>query len=241
MKKMSWLLIATVGLAGCVSAGKYKKLEADNKAQIAAAQKELADAKQSNAALTQEMDDLKRLNSTLNTQADDLKKANEESKAEYKNMMGKLQQEVSDGNLKVTQYQNMLTVNVAEKLFFDSGSATLKKSGQVVLKKVGEALSQYKDKVIRVVGHTDNIPLGKKYQEVFPSNWELSVMRATNVVRFLQDECAIAPENLVASGRGQYEPVAPNDTPEGRQKNRRIEIMLIDKSMVAAMQTPQSK
>src|SRR5437773_6840260 len=94
--------------------------------------------------------------------------------------------------------------------------------------KVGEELKGYDDKVIRVVGHTDNVPIKTK---VFPSNWELSVARATNVVHYLQ-EVGIPPDRRIASGRAEYQPVAENDTPDGRKKNRRIEITLIDKNLV---------
>jgi chemotaxis protein MotB len=75
------------------------------------------------------------------------------------------------------------------------------------------------------------VPISGNLQKVFPSNWELSAARATTVVRFLQDT-GIPPERLVATGRAEYAPVAPNDNPEGRQKNRRIEITLIDKGVV---------
>jgi chemotaxis protein MotB len=124
----------------------------------------------------------------------------------------------------------MLTVDVAEQLFFDSGRAALKDSGKKVLKEVADAMQDYADKAIRVVGHTDDVPISKAAQKVFPSNWELSAARATTVVRFLQ-EAGIAPGRLIATGRAEYAPVAPNDSPEGRQKNRRIEITLIDPSL----------
>jgi len=81
------------------------------------------------------------------------------------------------------------------------------------------------------------VPVSKPLQDKYPTNWELSVARATNVVRFLQD-VGVPPERLVASGRGEYDPVASNDTPEGRQKNRRIEIMLIDQSLENEMSKP---
>ncbi len=125
----------------------------------------------------------------------------------------------------------MLTVDLAEKVFFDSGKATLKPGGKAVLKKVAEALKGYKNKLVWVVGHTDNVPVAKSLKTRFPSNWELSVARATNVVRFMQ-ESGVPPERLVASGRSEYDPVGPNDTSEDRQKNRRIEIMLIDRGLV---------
>jgi chemotaxis protein MotB len=126
-------------------------------------------------------------------------------------------------------------VDLAEQIFFDSGRATLKAGGKKVLKKVGDALKGYQDKIIRVVGYTDNVPVAKSLQGRYPTNWELSVARATTVVRFLQD-AGVPPERMVASGRGEYDPVASNDTPEGRQKNRRIEIMLIDQSLANEMQ-----
>jgi chemotaxis protein MotB len=134
---------------------------------------------------------------------------------------------VKKGELQVRQYKDMLTVDVAEQLFFDSGRADLKDTGKAVLKKVGEAIKGYNDKVVRVVGHTDNVPIKTK---TFPSNWELSVARATTVVRYLQ-ETGVPPDRMVASGRAEYQPVADNDTPEGRKKNRRIEITLIDRNL----------
>ena len=124
----------------------------------------------------------------------------------------------------------MLTVDVAEQLFFDSGRATLKDTGKDVLKRVADAIKSYDDKAIRVVGHTDNVPISGALQKTYATNWELSVARATTVVRFLQ-EAGIEPERLVATGRAEYAPIAENDSPEGRQKNRRIEITLINKNL----------
>jgi chemotaxis protein MotB len=171
---------------------------------------------------------------------DSLRKAQAEALSRYDGLVNQLAQEVDKGNLQIKQYRNMLTVDVADKIFFDSGSAEIKETGMIVLKKVGEALALYPDKVIRVVGHTDNVPLSKAAQEQFSTNWELSVARATTVVRFLQDDCDIAPERLVAAGRGPYQPVAPNRTPAGRQKNRRIEIMLLDRSLADGMAPPST-
>ena len=171
---------------------------------------------------------------------DSLKKAVAETASHYDALVSQLSQEVEKGHLKIKQYRNMLTVDVADKIFFDSGSAEIKVTGMIVLKKVGEALALYPDKIIRVVGHTDNVPLTKLAQTVFATNWELSVARATTVVRFLQDECGIAPERMVAAGRGPYQPVAPNKTEAGRQKNRRIEIILLDKSLADGMTAPSA-
>ena len=77
-----------------------------------------------------------------------------------------------------------------------------------------------------VEGHTDNVPIRNALKAKFPSNWELSTARATSVVRFLQDQGGIDPSKLSATGLSYFRPVAANDTPEGREQNRRIEIVL---------------
>jgi chemotaxis protein MotB len=240
-------LIAT----GCVSTGKFEKMQADKNGEIAALQQQKTDLEgqkksleDQKVKLEQDISGLKQQTATLeqkNKSAEQEKAAllaaSQQRQQQYEQLVQGLSKEVEKGQLQVRQYQNMLAVDLAEQIFFDSGRAALKKEGKEVLKKVAEALKGYENKVIRVVGHTDNVPLAKSLQGTFPTNWELSVARATTVVRFLQD-AGIPPERLIPAGRGEYEPVAPNDTPEGRQKNRRIEIMLIDKSLVGEMVKP---
>ena len=235
---MALIVLLSLAVAGCVSTSKYKKLEAQRTVlQVEHDSLQTAAAKltSDNAALRADIDRLKVESDALRAEREALQQQQTEITSRYDEVVGKLSKEVSAGELQVRQYKNMLSVDVAEHLFFASGSATLKPEGQEVLMKVGEAMSGYPDKIIRVVGHTDSVAISKKYQTKFPSNWELSVMRATNVVRFLQDKAKIDPMRLVAAGRGPYEPIAPNDTPEGRQKNRRIEIMLIDKSLAESL------
>ncbi|HYA87727.1 MAG TPA: OmpA family protein [Nitrospirota bacterium] len=127
--------------------------------------------------------------------------------------------------------ERTVSVNLAERLFFASCSAALKSDGKEILKDVGEALKGYDTTIIRVVGHTDNVPIATS---MFQSNWELSVARAASVVRYLQ-EVGIPPERMVAAWRAEYRPLAPHDTPDGRIPNRRIGIMLIDKSLAEEM------
>jgi chemotaxis protein MotB len=186
---------------------------------------------QDKAALEREQAQLRAQNEALASERSQLLSASKQSQAQYDALVADLNQEVQKGQLQVRRYKDMLTVDVAEQLFFDSGRAALKETGKEVLKKVADAMKSYEDKAIRIVGHTDNVPITKGLQKVFPSNWELSAARATTVVRFLQDS-GIAPERLIATGRAEYAPVAPNDTLEGRQKNRRIEITLIDRNLL---------
>ena len=227
--------------SGCVSSGTFKKMEATKNGEIAAVQQEKAALDKQNADLKQKVSSLEQQNAAAQEKVGSLEQekasmaaSSQQSQKQYEELVQGLSKEVEKGELQVKQYKNMLSVDLAEQIFFDSGKATLKKGGKTVLKKVGDALKGYENKIIRVVGHTDNVPVAKSLQKTFPSNWDLSVARATNVVRFLQ-EVGIPPERMVAAGRAEYDPVAPNDTPEGRQKNRRIEIMLIDKSLASEM------
>jgi len=230
------LVLLAIGLAGCVASSKYNKLMAETTAlqsEQAKLQQQTTQLAEENAKLQANVEKLQAEADALVAARDALEKEHTAAVTKYDEVVNQLSQEVSSGALQIKQYQNMLSVNVAEQLFFASGSATIKPGGKKVLLKVGEALAQYPDKIIRVVGHTDNVPIAKS--SAFASNWELSAMRATTVVRFLQDQCKLTPERLIASGRGPFEPVAANDTPEGRQKNRRIEIWLLDKSMMESM------
>ena len=245
------ILAVVVVASGCVSSGTFKKMETQKNQEISTLQQNKADLEKQRAALEEGNKGLKQQVDTLTQQNEVIKKdvgaleqekaalvaADQQRRQQYEALVQGLSKEVEKGQLQVKQYKNMLSVDLAEQIFFDSGKATLKKEGKEVLKKVGDALKGYENKIIRVVGHTDNVPLAKSLQATFPTNWDLSVARATNVVRYLQ-EVGIPPERMVPSGRAEYDPVAPNDTPEGRQKNRRIEIMLLDKSLVSEMTRP---
>jgi chemotaxis protein MotB len=256
------VLAAGLIVSGCVSSAKYKKLETDKNQEISALQQEKAAAEKDNAdlkqqvasleqqkaAAEQEVGSLQQQKSAVETQKSaaeqqvgslqqqnaSLIAASRQQQQQYQSLVNTLLSEVQKGQVQVKQYQNMLTVELAEQVFFDSGRATLKPEGQKVLKDVGEALKGFPDKIIRVVGHTDNKAIKKSLQATFPSNWELSVARATTVVRFLQ-KIGVPPEYMIACVRAEYQPIAPYDTPENRQKNLRIEIMLIDKNLLSEM------
>lgn len=249
---------AALVLGGCVTQGTYEELQAQKNQEVAALETERAALEAQRTALAQQVRileeqrtaleaekaalasenaaiegqraDLLKQVEVLETQKTKLVSASRQSQAQYDALVDSLSDQVRKGQLQIRRYKDMLTVDVAEQLFFDSGRANLKESGKAVLKEVADAMKAYEDKAIRVVGHTDNVPIAKAARNVFPSNWELSAARATTVVRFLQ-EAGIAPERLIATGRAEYAPVAPNESPEGRQKNRRIEITLIDPNL----------
>jgi len=144
----------------------------------------------------------------------------------YDSLVKDLKKEIEAGDIKVTQFRDLLTVNLVEKILFDSGRAEVKPRGLEILKRVGDILKGVPDKVVRIEGHTDNVPIGAALRARFPTNWELSTARATVVARFLQDKVGLDPTRLSATGYGEYRSVAPNDSEEGRAQNRRIEIIL---------------
>jgi chemotaxis protein MotB len=153
---------------------------------------------------------------SLNQQLEDLRRA----KAELERQ---LQGEIAQGNVSVTMGKRGLVVTVVAEVLFDSGKAKIRPQGQAILNKVANVLAPMKDD-IAVEGHTDNVPI--KYSP-WKSNWELSTQRALNVLHFFEDDKGISPQRMSATGYGPYHPVASNDTPEGRQKNRRVEIIIL--------------
>ncbi|MCX5818321.1 MAG: OmpA family protein [Deltaproteobacteria bacterium] len=146
----------------------------------------------------------------------------------YEELLAEMKGEIEQGQIAITELQGKLTVDVVDRILFDSGQAEVKPEGLAVLKRVVEILMTVTDKVIRIEGHTDNIPIAGTLAKRYPTNWELSAARALNVTRYLEKQ-GIDPTILSAAAFGEYQPVAENDTPEGRAKNRRIAIILLPK------------
>jgi chemotaxis protein MotB len=200
-----------------------KKQLADNGAKI----KILEDERSArDGQITRLQAEVERLSLEKAKAVEEKEKAISNMKSTYDSLVGELQQEIKQGEVQITQLKDKLTVNMVEKILFDSGSAVIKKNGKKVLDRVADILKGIKDRQIKVEGHTDNVPIGSAIIEKFPTNWELSTARATTVVRYLQDR-GVAPGLLSAEGYSEYRPVASNDTEENKAKNRRIEIVLL--------------
>jgi len=148
-------------------------------------------------------------------------------KGTYDELVLDMKQEIEDGKIKITRMADRLTVSMTDKILFPSGESEVTSEGIEVLNRVGNVLKSTKNKIIRVEGHTDNVPISSKLIKKYPTNWELSNARATNVVRFLQEKVEIEPERLEAVGMAEFHPVASNETVEGKSQNRRIEIILL--------------
>ena len=148
-------------------------------------------------------------------------------KSTYDELVASMEKEIEEGQVTITQLADRLSVSMVDKILFPSGEAEITPEGLKVLERVGKILKNTQDKMIRVEGHTDNVPIHPNLQDKFATNWELSTARATNVVRFLQDKVGIKGIRLQAVGMSEYQPVASNGTAGGRSQNRRIEIILL--------------
>lgn len=145
----------------------------------------------------------------------------------YQDLLSNMEEEIKHGEIKISELAGKLKVNIVDKILFDSGEATVSSKGMKILERIGNIVKQDTTKIIRVEGHTDNVKIHRRLQKQFPSNWELSTSRATNVVRFLQDKLKIDGARLMAMGHAEYDPIASNKTESGRAQNRRIEIVLV--------------
>jgi chemotaxis protein MotB len=139
-----------------------------------------------------------------------------------------LASEIKQGEVVLRLRGGDLIVDVADKVLFDTGKAEVSTHGQAVLRQVAASIIHMPKRLFQVSGHTDAARVkSADVRERFPTNWELSTARATNVVRFLEEKCAIPGKRLVAAGYADHQPVASNATEQGKQRNRRIEIALM--------------
>ncbi len=228
------LLILLLGFAG------YYYLD-----EVRPAQRLIVALQQENEELALQIEQLETRNAKLAAQIEAQVKAVSKQKEEeiarlkgtYEELISELNQQVQRGEITITRLADQLKVNIVDRIIFPSGQAELTPEGEKVLRRVGKILKGLKDKHIRVAGHTDNVPIHPKLQTRFPSNWELSVARATNVVRFLQEQVGIDGRLLEAAGFADTRPVASNKTRGGRARNRRIEILLVPKLTSGKMAT----
>lgn len=147
-------------------------------------------------------------------------------KTTYESLLSDLKKQIQNNEVTIRAYKEKISVTFVDRILFDLGKATITPKGKRVLKQVGEILRDVRDKQIRVVGHTDDIPITARYRFKYPSNWELSAARAAAVVRYFQNDIGVDPGNLEAVGQSFYKPIASNTTKEGRAQNRRVNIII---------------
>jgi chemotaxis protein MotB len=250
-KRASWvpwlitvLVVLLAGVLAWFGQGAYRELQARAAAADAEALKAHERAKAAEqaqkeleaklASLDSEKSQLSSQLSQLSTERDQLNQAVQEKDAElarlkatYQDLEEKMKAEIADGEIRLSQAEGRIQVDLVDKILFDSGEASLTERGAGVLTRLGAVLAKMEGRTIQVSGHTDDSPPSQRLAATFPTNWELSVARAVNVVRFLQEKASVPARKLVAAGYGETHPVASNASPKGRARNRRIEILLI--------------
>lgn len=192
-------------------------------------------------ARTQELQkkvaELSALNDSLAQSKEKLEQARaelEKKSEEYQSLAQSLKDEIKTGKIELSELKGRMVVKMKDKILFSSGSVKINPEGQAALVKVAEALKDVSGKLIRVEGHTDDVPTDPKGP--FPSNWELSTTRSLAVVKLLQEK-GVPADRLSAAGYGEFQPISSNRTPQGKSLNRRIEIVLAPAEQAPGVKT----
>jgi chemotaxis protein MotB len=211
------MLVLLVGMTGCA---RQKELDRVNRQQ--------------SVTIMNLNDEVQRLNDEL-----DMLMRSRSSLESTKSMLEqRLKEELAKGDLQVEMQDKGLVVTVLNNILFDSGKTQLKTSAIQTLHKVGQVLqTEVPDHLVLIEGHTDTDPI--KYSN-YKSNWDLSAQRAVEVVHYFVNEMGLNPKRLVASGYGEYQPVAPNTTVAGKSANRRVEIIISPKKLIRQHLVPAS-
>lgn len=253
-RSIAIFLTACMTAMAAVGCG-YSEEEMQAKRQrVSELESELADARQKQSQLEQKLDEVSQENrgmrdrlkaagvsmeqlqaekSELQAEKGELQRAVEELRqreqqakerlATFRDMLSKFKSMIASGKLRVRIVRGRMVVELSEDILFDSGKADLKPKGKEALTQVADVLQTIKSRNFQIAGHTDNVPIrSRKY----PSNWHLSTARAVTVARFLAEQ-GVDRNRISAAGYADTQPVASNETPEGRQQNRRIEIVLM--------------
>lgn len=206
--------------------------------ELASARKQIMEATNELMILDKRKQDLLQELSESKSQMATLKSIENETKRRnhiYEKFVNKLKTMIDGGQLTVSIEQGRIVINLPNNVLFKSASANLNPEGQSALIQIATVLSQFTDRRFQIEGHTDNKPIKSAR---FPSNWELSTSRALNVVHLLT-EVGVVPENISAAGFGEFRPRADNDTEEGRQLNRRIEIIMLPNLDILSNELPK--
>jgi chemotaxis protein MotB len=245
-------LLCVLFLSSCISRKKYEESltrEQDLMAQNTELRNEITQLKGQveglqgdNAKLVKQIDDAMKSASQATGVANmtqkqleaeqkrlwDLRKLLDQQRQAVENLRKKMSDALtgfSSNELQVFTKNGKVYVSLQENLLFPSGSAVVNTKGKQALATLAQVLNVNPDINVVVEGHTDSLPIHGKYED----NWALSVARATSIVRILTDTYHVDPTRVTASGRSKFEPVEPNETAEGRQRNRRTEIILAPK------------
>ena len=211
-------IIAMSLASGCVTQSRFEQKESE----LASCMRDAVVAREASST---EIADLRVQVARCEKAAEASRRITERFRAREAELRSRLQSELANRDVEIERLKDQLTVRVLDRILFRSGSAVILPAGQQVLDKLANVLKETDD-LIRVEGHTDNVPIGERLKDRYFSNWELSAARAAAVVRYFQYGHSIDPVRLEAVGYSEYRPVAPNDSDANRQRNRRVSIEL---------------
>lgn len=240
MNKTTILMVsAALALSGCVSKGKYDQAVAQTEITRAELAKETDLVRAKSSDIDQLKADIARLEAADVSKSDESRarigelqkrlaelqaaqRASEARAALYRSLTLKLKKQIDNGDLQIVIRDGRMVLQLPNDVLFDTGRTELKPAGKTALGAIAEVMATMPERHFQVSGHTDNVPI---HNDLFASNWELSSGRALRVVHFLVGQ-GVAESELSAAGYSEVDPVASNQTPDGRKKNRRTEITL---------------
>ncbi len=205
------------------------QLAAELKVQLEGYASQVVSLKEEITRGNKEIERLQRSLSDLQGQEAQLKDEIDQLRSTHDAILSELKDQIQNREVTIEELEEKLSVTFMDRVLFKSGRATITPEGREILRRVGYILKNVTDKQIRVVGHTDNKAILPEYRNKYPSNWELSAARAGAVVRYFQKEIGLNARNMEAVGRSFYEPIASNETEEGRAQNRRVNIIIAPK------------
>ncbi len=221
---------------------------ASSRSRVTSLEEQLAQMRKENESLHQSLD--KSLNNAssnnvnISKLVDQINESNQyirhlvevKSKSDSLNMVltNNLTRSLSKEELKEVDVQvlkGVVYISLADNMLYKSGSYEINDRAEETLSKIAKIIMDYKDYDVLIEGNTDNVPVNTDSPQMknIRNNWDLSALRASSVVQFLQDKYGVAPKRLTAGGRGEYNPVASNDTEVGKQRNRRTQIIITPK------------
>ena len=232
--KAAWLAAAVTGLLALVFLALWLSARTGQQRDLEALQARLDETAFALAGARADNQTNQDLIAALKLQVADLEKDKEMTAQMAKGLEKEMRADLESKDVTISRLQGKLTVNILDRVMFDSGEAVLKPDGQAVMRKIAALLAKHPELKIHVVGHTDNVPIRPAAQSRFASNWELSTARALAAVHFLTEQAGVDPRRVGAVGYGEYRPLADNATAEGRALNRRIAITILPDELARA-------
>ena len=221
MPKETWIIasvLTAVLLLGLLGLASWEK-----KREVEKVRAELAEAQAAATKAQAEADDLKGKLADSEARNQDLQKQQDIVVHTHQSLEDEMRNALESKDVTISQLQGKLTVNILDRVMFDSGEADLKPAGAAVLRKVAGVLAQHPNIKVHVIGHTDNVPIT---YSGWKSNWELGSGRALSVLHYMIDVQKFESTSMSATTFGEFKPTKPNDSAENKQMNRRAVVVV---------------